>query len=248
MCSPESNQRFFLNAERLEHLNDHFGLVAVDRDVVDDDQVTGRGEGCQGQHGLLPRQVQKNGPHRRLYRFVQEGDRHADRGVLFQGFEQALFRCNLRQPAVVGAGHLPARRGCRLIAFDSGHQAGQRAADGKHPDRYLHPQHRALPRQRPVFAAVPAAAVADGDAAQVVAAGVLFQGFEQALFRCNLRQPAVVVTLEYDPNRTAHIALVQYEDGEKRYIIAPNGLKVGDTVVSGKQADIKPGNALPAGL
>ena len=56
---------------------------------------------------------------------------------------------------------------------------------------------------------------------------------------------ATVLTLEYDPYRTAHIALVQYEDGEKRYIIAPNGLKVGDTVVSGKQADIKPGNALP---
>ena len=56
---------------------------------------------------------------------------------------------------------------------------------------------------------------------------------------------ATVLTLEYDPNRTAHIALVQYEDGEKRYILAPNGLKVGDTVVSGKQADIKPGNALP---
>ena len=56
---------------------------------------------------------------------------------------------------------------------------------------------------------------------------------------------ATVLTLEYDPNRTAHIALVQYEDGGKRYIIAPNGLKVGDTVVSGKQADIKPGNALP---
>ncbi len=57
--------------------------------------------------------------------------------------------------------------------------------------------------------------------------------------------PATVLTLEYDPNRSAHIALVQYEDGEKRYIIAPNGLKVGDTVVSGKDADIKPGNALP---
>ena len=57
--------------------------------------------------------------------------------------------------------------------------------------------------------------------------------------------PATVLTLEYDPNRTAHIALVQYEDGEKRYIIAPIGLKVGDTVVSGPNADIKPGNALP---
>ena len=56
---------------------------------------------------------------------------------------------------------------------------------------------------------------------------------------------AQVLTLEYDPNRSAHIALVQYEDGEKRYIIAPNGLKVGDTVVSGPAADIIAGNALP---
>lgn len=56
---------------------------------------------------------------------------------------------------------------------------------------------------------------------------------------------ATVLTLEYDPNRSAHIALVQYEDGEKRYIIAPNGLKVGDIVRNGPDADIKPGNALP---
>ena len=55
---------------------------------------------------------------------------------------------------------------------------------------------------------------------------------------------AKVMTLEYDPNRSAHIAVLQYEDGEKRYIIAPNGLKVGDTVRSGSDADIKPGNAL----
>jgi large subunit ribosomal protein L2 len=55
---------------------------------------------------------------------------------------------------------------------------------------------------------------------------------------------AKVMTLEYDPNRSAHIALVQYEDGEKRYILAPNGLKVGDTVRSGADADIKAGNAL----
>lgn len=55
---------------------------------------------------------------------------------------------------------------------------------------------------------------------------------------------ATVLTLEYDPNRSAFIALVQYEDGEKRYIIAPNGLAVGDTVTSGPHADIKPGNAL----
>ena len=57
--------------------------------------------------------------------------------------------------------------------------------------------------------------------------------------------PATVKTLEYDPNRSAFIALIQYEDGEKSYIIAPQGLKVGDTVVAGPSADIKPGNALP---
>ncbi len=56
---------------------------------------------------------------------------------------------------------------------------------------------------------------------------------------------AEVLTLEYDPNRSAFIALIQYEDGEKSYIIAPNGLKVGDKVVAGENADIKPGNALP---
>ena len=55
---------------------------------------------------------------------------------------------------------------------------------------------------------------------------------------------ATVQTLEYDPNRSAFIALVQYEDGEKRYIIAPEKLAVGDTVRSGSDADIKPGNAL----
>ena len=58
---------------------------------------------------------------------------------------------------------------------------------------------------------------------------------------------AEVKTLEYDPNRSAFIALVQYEDGEKRYIIAPDGLKVGDTVRAGSDADIKPGNALALG-
>ena len=57
--------------------------------------------------------------------------------------------------------------------------------------------------------------------------------------------PATVKTLEYDPNRSAFIALVQYDDGEKRYILAPVGLKVGDTVMSSTGADIKPGNALP---
>ncbi len=56
---------------------------------------------------------------------------------------------------------------------------------------------------------------------------------------------ATVKTLEYDPNRSAHIALIEYADGEKAYILAPVGLKVGDTVVAGPSADIKPGNALP---
>ncbi|SFH63706.1 50S ribosomal protein L2 [Selenomonas caprae] len=57
--------------------------------------------------------------------------------------------------------------------------------------------------------------------------------------------PARVATIEYDPNRSARIALLNYVDGEKRYILAPNGLKVGDKVVSGPDADIKVGNALP---
>ncbi len=57
--------------------------------------------------------------------------------------------------------------------------------------------------------------------------------------------PAKVASIEYDPNRSAHIALLNYADGEKRYIIAPAGLKTGQTVVSGPDADIKPGNCLP---
>ena len=57
--------------------------------------------------------------------------------------------------------------------------------------------------------------------------------------------PATVASIEYDPNRSAFIALLQYEDGEKRYILQPAGLKVGDTVVAGTGADIKAGNALP---
>ena len=56
--------------------------------------------------------------------------------------------------------------------------------------------------------------------------------------------PAKVATIEYDPNRSANIALLHYLDGEKKYIIAPLGLKVGDMIVSGDGADIKPGNAL----
>ncbi|MFH2011786.1 MAG: 50S ribosomal protein L2 [Pseudomonadota bacterium] len=57
--------------------------------------------------------------------------------------------------------------------------------------------------------------------------------------------PAKVATIEYDPNRSANIALLHYADGEKRYIISPLKLKVGDSVISGENADIKPGNALP---
>jgi large subunit ribosomal protein L2 len=57
--------------------------------------------------------------------------------------------------------------------------------------------------------------------------------------------PARVAAIEYDPNRSAHIALLFYRDGEKRYILAPVGMKVGDTLLSGPQADILPGNALP---
>ncbi len=63
--------------------------------------------------------------------------------------------------------------------------------------------------------------------------------------RDKVDMPAKVLTLEYDPNRTAHIALIQYEDGVKNYILAPNGLNVGDTIISSAGADIKPGNCLP---
>jgi len=57
--------------------------------------------------------------------------------------------------------------------------------------------------------------------------------------------PGKVLTLEYDPNRSSHIALVEYADGEKRYIIAPQGLTVGQEIIAGESADIKTGNALP---
>ncbi len=57
--------------------------------------------------------------------------------------------------------------------------------------------------------------------------------------------PAKVAAIEYDPNRTARLALLNYVDGEKRYIVAPLGLKVGDMVMSGTQADVRPGNSLP---
>ena len=57
--------------------------------------------------------------------------------------------------------------------------------------------------------------------------------------------PAKVAAIEYDPNRTANIALLHYVDGEKRYILAPIGVKVGDTLMSGEEAEVRPGNALP---
>ncbi len=57
--------------------------------------------------------------------------------------------------------------------------------------------------------------------------------------------PAKVATIEYDPNRTANIALLNYADGEKAYILAPVGLKVGDTLMNGPEAEIKGGNCLP---
>lgn len=66
--------------------------------------------------------------------------------------------------------------------------------------------------------------------------------------RDKLEVPATVFSVEYDPNRSCRIALLHYKDGEKRYIIAPIGLKVGDTVVSSDGADIKPGNSLPLSL
>ena len=63
--------------------------------------------------------------------------------------------------------------------------------------------------------------------------------------RNKLNVPGTVATIEYDPNRTANIALINYADGEKRYIIAPKGLEVGAVIEAGENADIKVGNALP---
>lgn len=63
--------------------------------------------------------------------------------------------------------------------------------------------------------------------------------------RDKLDVPGKVASIEYDPNRSANISLINYLDGEKRYILQPSGLKVGDTVISGKKVDIKVGNSLP---
>ena len=76
------------------------------------------------------------------------------------------------------------------------------------------------------------------------------RGHKRALRQIDFKRekfgvPAKVAAIEYDPNRSARIALLNYRDGEKRYIIAPLGLKVGDSVMSGPQSDILPGNALP---
>ncbi len=64
-------------------------------------------------------------------------------------------------------------------------------------------------------------------------------------FKRQNESPATVLAIEYDPNRTPYIALIQYESGEKAYIIAPVGIKVGDIITSSKNSDIKPGNTLP---
>ena len=66
--------------------------------------------------------------------------------------------------------------------------------------------------------------------------------------RTKVGVPARVAAVEYDPNRSARIALLHYADGEKSYILMPVGLNIGDTVVSSAKADIKPGNNLPAGM
>ncbi|MBT3603551.1 MAG: 50S ribosomal protein L2 [Candidatus Latescibacteria bacterium] len=72
------------------------------------------------------------------------------------------------------------------------------------------------------------------------------RSYRQIDFRRNkLEIPAVVNSIEYDPNRSARIALLHYADGEKRYILSPNGLQVGDQISAGPQAPIQPGNALP---
>ncbi|HET9333468.1 MAG TPA: 50S ribosomal protein L2 [Gemmatimonadota bacterium] len=64
-------------------------------------------------------------------------------------------------------------------------------------------------------------------------------------FKRDKHVPGKVATIEYDPNRSANIALIHYADGEKRYILAPNGLSIGDRIEAGPGADVKPGNALP---
>ena len=85
-------------------------------------------------------------------------------------------------------------------------------------------------------AASPAASVAAGTSSRTASVDFKRRKFDV---------PATVERLEYDPNRTAFIALIKYQDGELAYILAPQRLRVGDTVVAGQRADIKPGNAMP---
>jgi large subunit ribosomal protein L2 len=73
------------------------------------------------------------------------------------------------------------------------------------------------------------------------------QAYRKIDFRRAKTEPATVERIEYDPNRTAFIALIKYKDGELAYILAPQRLAVGDTIVSGPEVDIKPGNAMPVG-
>ncbi|MDZ4209687.1 MAG: 50S ribosomal protein L2 [Candidatus Curtissbacteria bacterium] len=70
------------------------------------------------------------------------------------------------------------------------------------------------------------------------------RNYRQVDFKRDKHVPAIIATIEYDPNRSANVALLHYADGEKRYILAPVGLKVGQQVMSGDKAEIKPGNAL----
>src|SRR5215510_9493445 len=73
------------------------------------------------------------------------------------------------------------------------------------------------------------------------------QAYRKVDFKRARHEPATVERIEYDPNRTGFIALVKYADGELSYILAPQRLGEGDTVVSGEHVDVKPGNAMPAG-
>jgi large subunit ribosomal protein L2 len=73
------------------------------------------------------------------------------------------------------------------------------------------------------------------------------QAYRRIDFRRTKTEPATVERIEYDPNRTGFIALIKYSDGEQSYILAPQRLSVGDTIVAGQNVDIKPGNAMPIG-
>jgi large subunit ribosomal protein L2 len=73
------------------------------------------------------------------------------------------------------------------------------------------------------------------------------QAYRKVDFKRTKKEPATVERIEYDPNRTGFIALIKYADGEQSYILAPQRLSVGDTIVAGESVDIKPGNAMPLG-